>query len=71
VALAERRYGLLFLSLVVAPGLFALCSLAFAVAMLVGQELYLFYAMLVVPAGFVLTAVMIGVQALTRRGRAH
>jgi hypothetical protein len=68
-ALADRRYGLLFVALVIAPGLFALFSLALAVAMMVGQELYLFYAMLLVPAGFVLTAIMIGAQALTRYGK--
>jgi len=33
----------------------------------VGQETWLLAAMLLVPAGFVLTAVMIGVQALGRR----
>ena len=64
--LAERRYVLAFTSLVVAPGLFALSTLGFAAAMLIGQEAWLFYAMLLVPAGFVLTPIVIGVQALAR-----
>lgn len=67
-ALAARRYGLLFASLVLAPGLFTLSSLAFALAMLIGHETYLLAAMLLVPAGFVLTSIMIGVQALRRAG---
>lgn len=66
-ALAAGSYGLVFVSLVVAPGLFALFSLGLAVAMLVGQEMYLFYGMLLVPAGFLLTPIVIGVQALARR----
>jgi hypothetical protein len=69
-ALAARRYGVVFVALVVAPGLFALFALAMAVAMLVGQEMYLLGAMLVVPAGFVLTPIMIGIQAFKRRGNA-
>jgi hypothetical protein len=65
-ALAARRYGLVFVALVVAPGWFALFALALAAAILVGQELYLFLAMLLVPAGFVITPIMIGIQALRR-----
>jgi hypothetical protein len=67
-ALAARRYGLVLVSLVVAPGLFALFSLALSTAMLVGQEMYLFYGMLLIPIGFVLTPAIIGVQAY-QRGR--
>ena len=66
-ALAARRYGLVFVALVLAPGCFALFALALTTAIMVGQELYLFCAMLLVPAGFALTAVMIGIQAVRRR----
>jgi hypothetical protein len=66
-ALAEKRWGLVLASLVVAPGLFAAATLGFVVALLIGQETWLLAAMLHVPAGFVLTADMIGVQALGRR----
>jgi hypothetical protein len=66
-AIAERRYGLVFASLVIAPGLFALASLGLAVAMLLGQEAWLLYGMLLVPAGFVLTPLVIGIQAVARR----
>lgn len=66
IALAERRYGLVFVALVIAPGLFALFALAFALAMLIGQETYLLCAMLLVPAGFVLTPIMIARQAKQR-----
>lgn len=69
-ALAARRYGLVFVALVLAPGWFALFALALATAIMVGQELYLFCAMLLVPAGFAFTAVMIGIQAVSRRGKA-
>jgi hypothetical protein len=69
-ALAARRYGLVFVALVVAPGLFALFALGLAVAMLVGQEWYLLCGMLLVPAGFVVTSVVIGVQAFARREKA-
>jgi hypothetical protein len=69
-ALAAHRYGLVFVALVVAPGLFALFSLALAVAMLVGQEAYLLAALLLVPAGFALTPLVIGIQAFRRRGKA-
>ncbi len=69
-ALASRRYGAVFVALVIAPGLFALFSAALAVAMLVGHEVWLFAAMLFVPAGFVLTPIVIGVQALARSRRA-
>jgi hypothetical protein len=58
-----------FVSLAVAPGLFALFALAMAVAMLVGQEMYLVCAMLLVPAGFVLTAIVIGVQGSGAPGK--
>jgi hypothetical protein len=68
-ALAERRYGLVFVALVIAPAFFALFSAALALAMLVGQEQYLLYGMLLVPAGFLLTPIMIGIQALKRRNR--
>jgi hypothetical protein len=68
-ALAARRYGTVFLALVVAPGWFALFALALATAIMIDQELYLFCAMLLVPAGFVFTSIMIGIQALGR-GRA-
>jgi hypothetical protein len=68
-ALAARRYGLVFVALVIAPGFFALFSLALAAAILVGQELYLFCAMLLVPAGFVITPIMIGIQAARRSER--
>jgi hypothetical protein len=67
VALAEKRYALVFASLVIAPGLFALFSLALALAMLIGQEAWLLYGMLLVPAGFVLTPIMIALQAVRRR----
>lgn len=63
-ALAAGRYGLVLLSLVIAPGLFALFSLAFALAILIGHETYLLAALLLVPAGFVFTAIIIGVQTL-------
>lgn len=66
-ALAARRYGLLFAALVVAPALFGLFSLALAVAMLIGQETYLLYAMLLVPAGFLVTPIIIFLQARKRR----
>lgn len=65
-ALAQRRYGVVLLALVVAPFLFALASAGFAVALLVEQELWLLLAMLLVPAGFIATAMVIGVQALSR-----
>ena len=65
-ALRDRRYGLLLLALVIAPGFFALFSLALALAMLIGQEAYLLYGMLLVPAGFLLTPLIIGIQALVR-----
>jgi hypothetical protein len=67
-ALAARHYGLVFAALVAAPGLFALFGTALAVAMLIEHELYLLYGMLLVPTGFVLTPIIIGIQAL-RRGR--
>jgi hypothetical protein len=70
-ALAARRYGLVFVALVVAPGLFALFSLALAVAILVGQEAYLLCGMLLVPAGFLLTSVMMGLQAFRRGGNSR
>jgi hypothetical protein len=66
-ALAEKRWGVVLASLVVAPGLFAASTLGFVLALLVGQETWLLAAMLLVPAGFVVTAVVIGVQALRRR----
>jgi hypothetical protein len=66
-ALGARRYGVVVLALVVAPAFFALFSLALAAAMLAGQELYLFLAMLIVPTGFLLTPIVIGIQAITRR----
>jgi hypothetical protein len=69
-ALAARRYGLVFMALVLAPLLFALFSIAFEVAMLVGQESYLLYAGLLIPAGFLLTPIVIGRQARQRRARA-
>jgi hypothetical protein len=65
-ALAAGRYGVVFVALAVVPGLFAVLTLAMAVAMLVNQEWYLLLGMLLVPAGFLLTAVMIGAQAWTR-----
>jgi hypothetical protein len=65
-ALAAGPYGLVALALVVVPTLLATSSLAFAVAMLVGQETYLLYAALLVPLGFVGTALVIGAQAFTR-----
>lgn len=65
-AISAGRYGLVFVALVVAPGLFALSTLAFLTAMLVDQEWYLLCAALLVPAGFVLTPIVIGVQALAR-----
>jgi hypothetical protein len=67
-ALAARLW-LVFVALVLAPGWFALFALALATAIMVGQELYLFCAMLLVPAGFAFTAVMIGIQAVSRRGK--
>jgi hypothetical protein len=66
-ALAEKRWGLVLAALVVAPGLFAASTFGFGVAVLVGQETWLLAAMLLVPAGFLLTPIMIGVQALGRR----
>ena len=66
-ALVEKRWGLVLAALVVAPGLFAASALGFVVALLVGQETWLLAAMLLVPAGFLVTPVMIGVQALGRR----
>jgi len=66
-ALAEKRWGLVLVSLVVAPALFAASALGLGVAMLVGQETWLLAAMLLVPAGFVATPIIIGVQALARR----
>jgi hypothetical protein len=66
-AFAARRYGVVVVALGLAPGLFALFSLGFAVATLVGQEAYLLYGMLLVPAGFLLTPLVIGIQALARR----
>jgi hypothetical protein len=69
-ALAAHRYGLVLAALVIAPGLFALFALGLAVAMLVGQELYLLCGMLLVPAGFLLTPAAIGIQALARRRKA-
>ena len=41
-----------------------------ALALLVGQPRYLFALMLVVPAGFVVTPVIVLVQALRARGQA-
>jgi hypothetical protein len=69
--LAARRYGLLLVALVIAPGLFAVFSLALAVAMMVGQELYLLCPLLLVPAGFLLTPIVIGIQAFRRRRQAR
>jgi hypothetical protein len=66
-ALAAGRHGLVFVALVVAPGLFALAALGFMLAVLIGQETYLFVGALLVPAGFLLTPIVIGVQALRRR----
>ncbi len=68
-ALHARRYGLVLASLVIAPLLFASFAAALAVAMLVGQEHYLFAMSLLVPAGFVLTAAIIGVQGIRRSRR--
>ena len=65
-ALAARRYGLLFAALIVAPALFGLFSLAMALAMLIGQETYLLCAMLLVPVGFLVTPIIIFVQACNR-----
>jgi hypothetical protein len=67
-ALAARRYGLVFTALVIAPGLFAVFSLALALAMLIGHETYLLGALLLVPAGFVLTSIIIGVLGLRTNG---
>ena len=69
-ALTAGRYGAVFVALVVAPGLFALFAFALALAMLADQEVWLFCAMLLVPAGFVLTPVVIGIQALARARKA-
>ena len=68
-ALAERRYGLVLVALVVAPGFFALATLGMGLAMSIGQESWLLCGMLLIPAGFVLTPIMIGVQAVTRRSQ--
>lgn len=65
-AFAARRYGTVLVALVIAPGLFALFSMALALAMLIGQETYLLCLALIVPAGFLLTAVAIGIQAAGR-----
>ena len=42
---------------------------AFAIALAAGHELYLLLALLIVPAGFVLTAAAIAFQALRKHGR--
>ena len=68
-ALAARRYGVVFAALVIAPALFALSTIGFAVAMLAGEEMWLFCAMLLVPAGFLITPAVIGVQAFGRRSK--
>lgn len=59
---AERRHGVLAAALL-APLSFALSTLGFAVAMLVGQPLYLFLAMLIVPTAFVVTPLVIFAKA--------
>lgn len=72
-ALSTRQYGLVLVALVVAPGLFAVFSLALATAMLVGHERYLLVAMLFVPAAFLLVPLGIGFRAVaearSQRGR--
>ncbi|MBX3025788.1 carboxypeptidase regulatory-like domain-containing protein [bacterium] len=60
--LAQRRYGVLGACLL-APLLFAAAATGFAVALLVGQPLYLLLAMLLVPIGFLVTPLVILIQA--------
>ena len=62
-ALAAHRYGLVLVALVIAPGLFASFSIALLTAILVGQDVYLLFAMLLVPAGFIATPIVIGIGA--------
>jgi hypothetical protein len=69
-ALAQGRYGLVLSALVIAPGLFAIFASAMAIAMIIGHETYLLVAMMLVPLGFVLTAIIIGVQAVRRTATA-
>jgi hypothetical protein len=63
-AIEARRWGVLAASLV-APLLVSAAVVGFALAILVGQPLYLFVGMLVMAAGFVVTPVIIVVQALS------
>jgi hypothetical protein len=66
-AFAARRHGWIAASLV-PPILVATAVVGFALALMVGQPLYLFLAMLLVPLGFLVTPVMIVVQARKRAG---
>ena len=66
-AFAARRHAWIAASLV-PPILVAAAVVGFALALMVGQPLYLFVAMMVVPLGFVVTPVMIIVQARKRAG---
>jgi len=65
-AVKARRWGLVLASLL-APVLIGVATLGFSLALLVGQPRYLFGLMLLVPAGFVVTPLVLVVQAL--RGR--
>ena len=63
-----RRYGLLVTSLL-APVFVAVAVIGFALALLVGQPLYLLLGMAVVPLGFVIVPAIITWQALRARRR--
>ena len=62
--MAARRYGALVMC-VLSPVLFAIAAFGFGLALLVDQPLYLFILLLLVPAGFIGTTVVIFVQART------
>lgn len=67
-AFAARRYGWIVASLI-PPLLVALAVVGFAVALLVGQPLWLFGAMMLVPLGFLVTPVIIVVKARAAAAR--
>jgi hypothetical protein len=67
-ALAQRRYGLVVASLL-GPAVVGLATLGFFVAVLIGQPRYFLALALIVPAGFVVTPVMMLVTSRPSRAR--
>ena len=68
-ALTARRHSLLFVSLVLAPLLFATAVVGFGLALLVGQPVCLLAGIGVVASFFVATPAIILVQAIRARAQ--